>query len=194
VLKTDNSKPDDPVEVATGIPALWFDRFQRELSPSQDAGRVQVLLAVKAVAHRAEAAQAEWLVPHGLNLALFNVLILLWGAEGRARPLSHISRALVCSSAHATKVVNQLVRAGLVSREGDPGDRRTVLARLTPEGERGPGHRPTPRRPRGSRPRRVFEVEMRGPDQAPGGVPGRVRAVSECRCFWPGRGGIIGAI
>lgn len=126
----------DDVLRALGVPDLWFGRFRRELCGSGDASPVQAILAIRNVAHRVEEALGAWLTPHGLSLGQFNVLITLWGADGLARPMSDIGRALVTSPANATKLVAQLEAAGLIRREDDPGDRRGVLARLTPEGER----------------------------------------------------------
>jgi len=117
------------------VPADWFERFRRELSPSGSASPIRAMHAVRAVTHAAEAIMDGWLAPHGLSLGRFNVLICLWGAPGLARPMSDLRRAVISSPAHATKLVGQLEAAGLVRREADPADGRGVLARLTPAGE-----------------------------------------------------------
>jgi DNA-binding MarR family transcriptional regulator len=43
-----------------------------------------------------------------------------------------LARALSVTSGATTRVIDSLVAAGHVRREGDPGDRRRVLVRLTP--------------------------------------------------------------
>jgi DNA-binding MarR family transcriptional regulator len=49
---------------------------------------------------------------------------------------SRLADAVLCTSGGMTKIVDRLVRAGLVARETDPTDRRGVLVRLTAAGVR----------------------------------------------------------
>ena len=49
--------------------------------------------------------------------------------------MSEVAGAILYSSGAATKLLDSLVRAGLVVRESSPDDRRTVWAALTPAGK-----------------------------------------------------------
>jgi DNA-binding MarR family transcriptional regulator len=49
---------------------------------------------------------------------------------------SHFSRALMLTASGATKRLDRLEQAGLISRLPDPGDRRGILIALTPKGRR----------------------------------------------------------
>lgn len=84
-----------------------------------------------------ETLQDECLAPHGLGFTDYAVLRVLHNepAPHQLSP-SRLAEAVLCTSGGMTKVVDRLTRAGLVSRETDPRDRRGVLVRLTPAGRR----------------------------------------------------------
>ncbi len=83
-----------------------------------------------------EALQRECLSEHGLAFREYSVLRLLQRAPaGRLAP-SLLAQRIVCTTGAMTKLVDRLVRTGLVRRTPDPEDRRGVLVALTPEGER----------------------------------------------------------
>ena len=69
-------------------------------------------------------------VTMGQGLAL-----LALKAEGQAK-MRQLTEALGVSAGTATRVVDNLVRDGLVERTSDPADRRHVCVRPTPRGER----------------------------------------------------------
>lgn len=60
------------------------------------------------------------------------VLEHLVGHEGC--PQGDIARACVMDKSTVTSVLTRMERTGLVERRADPGDRRTILVRLTDEG------------------------------------------------------------
>jgi len=75
----------------------------------------------------------EWL--HlDLTTPQLKVILLLF-ISGPSR-MSEIASALGVSLATATGVLDRLVERGLVIREGHPEDRRVVICRLSPEGEK----------------------------------------------------------
>jgi len=75
----------------------------------------------------------EWL---HLNLTTPQLkVVLLLFISGPSR-MSEIASALGVSLATATGVLDRLVEWGLVIREGHPEDRRVVICRLSPEGEK----------------------------------------------------------
>jgi DNA-binding MarR family transcriptional regulator len=75
----------------------------------------------------------EWL-ELDLTAGQLRALLLLY-TNGPTR-MSDISSALGVSMATATGVIDRTVERGIVVRESDPNDRRIVLCRVSPEGER----------------------------------------------------------
>ncbi|SFG88061.1 DNA-binding transcriptional regulator, MarR family [Actinopolymorpha cephalotaxi] len=67
----------------------------------------------------------------GLSLAQFRILELV--SRGTERS-THIATRLATSKPAITVVVDGLVAAGLLTRRGEPGDRRVVRLALTDEG------------------------------------------------------------
>jgi DNA-binding MarR family transcriptional regulator len=74
----------------------------------------------------------EWL-RLDLTTPQLKVVLLLF-ISGPSR-MSEIASALGVSLATATGVVDRLVERDILTREGDPGDRRVVLCRLSEKGE-----------------------------------------------------------
>jgi DNA-binding MarR family transcriptional regulator len=83
---------------------------------------------------------AELLKPYELTPAQYNVLRILRGAlaEGeerdRARTCGDICARLVTFEPDLTRLLDRLVRQGLVERERDDRDRRVVRSRITAKG------------------------------------------------------------
>jgi DNA-binding MarR family transcriptional regulator len=75
----------------------------------------------------------EWLALD-LTAGQLRALLLLY-TNGPTR-MSDISSALGVSMATATGVIDRMVERGIVVRESDPNDRRIVLCRMSPEGEK----------------------------------------------------------
>lgn len=72
----------------------------------------------------------------GLPLAWYDVLLELAAErEGRLR-MSELGERAVLSRTRISRVVDELVRAGLVTREKNPDDGRSSFATITPEGRR----------------------------------------------------------
>jgi DNA-binding MarR family transcriptional regulator len=83
---------------------------------------------------------AEALRPHDLTPAQYNVLRILRGAlhepaeKDHARTCGDICDRLVTYEPDVTRLLDKLVRQGLVERERDRADRRVVRSRITPKG------------------------------------------------------------
>lgn len=90
-----------------------------------------LLGAAKAVEARLDAALGRV----GLSLAKAGVLAHLAGARAPL-PLRDLADLAHCVRSNITQLVDRLERDGLVRRRGDPGDRRSVRAALTPGGRR----------------------------------------------------------
>lgn len=85
-------------------------------------------------AHRvaSEAIDAKLRKVEGLSLPLWEVLVALSRAP-RMR-MADITRLMLVSKSNVTKLIDRLVRAGMVIREDSASDRRVVYAYLTPKG------------------------------------------------------------
>jgi DNA-binding MarR family transcriptional regulator len=71
----------------------------------------------------------------GLPLAWYDVLLELHSAGDRLR-MSELGERVVLSRTRVSRIVDDLVRAGLVAREVNPDDGRSSYALLTAEGRR----------------------------------------------------------
>ena len=71
---------------------------------------------------------------HGLPLGSYEVLLNLGTAEDGAMRMSHLADSLLLSRSGLTRLVDRLVRAGLVERRPCPDDARGLLATITPRG------------------------------------------------------------
>jgi DNA-binding MarR family transcriptional regulator len=70
----------------------------------------------------------------GLPLAWYDVLVALH--EGGPSRMSELGERVLLSRSRVSRIVDELVDAGLVAREANPEDGRSSLATLTPEGRR----------------------------------------------------------
>lgn len=70
----------------------------------------------------------------GQSLARFDVLAQL-DLEGEAGlPVGPLAERLIASAGNITHLITRMEREGLVARATDPGDRRSQIVRVTPEG------------------------------------------------------------
>jgi DNA-binding MarR family transcriptional regulator len=74
----------------------------------------------------------EALGPFGLTPAQFGVLRRIEGGEEVS--LSELARRLGCTNANVTRLVENMVKAGLLEKLSHPWDQRVVLVRVTPDG------------------------------------------------------------
>ena len=71
---------------------------------------------------------------HGLPLTWYDVLLELNTAPGRRLTMGQLGSVAAVSRTRVSRVVDELVRAGLVAREPNPDDGRSAFAALTPAG------------------------------------------------------------
>jgi DNA-binding MarR family transcriptional regulator len=69
-----------------------------------------------------------------LPLTWYDVLLELNSAAGRRLSMGQLGRVAVVSRSRVSRVVDQLVAAGLVVREANPDDRRSAYAAITDAG------------------------------------------------------------
>ena len=90
---------------------------------------MSLLGAAQAVETRIESS----LSPLGLSLAKLNVLGILVGSHGPLT-LGELAQKLACVRSNVTQLVDRLESDGLVKREADPADRRSIRAVITDAG------------------------------------------------------------
>lgn len=71
---------------------------------------------------------------HGLPLTWYDVLLELNSAPERRLTMGQLGSVAAVSRTRVSRVADELVRAGLVSREPNPDDGRSAFAALTPAG------------------------------------------------------------
>lgn len=93
------------------------------------------LFAVLRAASSLESQVEARLATIGLSLPKLAALHHL-ASSGDSLPLGQLAERLSCVKSNVTQLVDRLEADGLVSRAGDPGDRRSRLAVITPAGRR----------------------------------------------------------
>ena len=73
---------------------------------------------------------------HKLSVLHYGVLIALVAAADRQLRMSDLAEKVLASASGMTRAVTRLRLDGLVEREQDPGDLRSVVVSLTPKGHR----------------------------------------------------------
>lgn len=76
----------------------------------------------------------QFLSQWGLSQTKVNVLLLLYKNDALA--LWELGEKLLVSRPNITGLMDRLEKSGLVSREVNPSDRRSLTAKLTPKGKR----------------------------------------------------------
>jgi DNA-binding MarR family transcriptional regulator len=113
-----------------------LDQWGRE-RPDLDVSPMGVFGRVTRLARLQRAASESSMAASGVNSAEFDVLATLRrSGDPYALTPSQLAEAVMVTSGGMTGRVDRLAAAGLVAREQDPKDRRSVRVRLTPEGRR----------------------------------------------------------
>jgi DNA-binding MarR family transcriptional regulator len=79
---------------------------------------------------------AELQAAHGLPITWYDVLLELNAAPGRRMTMGELGAAAVVSRSRVSRVVDDLVREGLVARAANPDDRRSAYAVITDLGRK----------------------------------------------------------
>jgi DNA-binding MarR family transcriptional regulator len=114
---------------------VLLDAWARERS-DLDLGPVAVFSRISRLAHHVDRARRQAFTQHRIEPWEFDVLAALRRA-GTPYELSpgRLLRETLVTSGTMTNRVDRLAGRGMVERHPDPGDRRGVLVRLTPEGK-----------------------------------------------------------
>lgn len=104
------------------------------MNQSDGAGAtVDLTMSLLGAAHAVEARIESSLSPLGLSLAKLNVLGILVSSNGPLT-LGDLAGKLACVRSNVTQLVDRLESDGLVRREADPADRRSIRAVITDAG------------------------------------------------------------
>ena len=76
----------------------------------------------------------ELQVTHNLPLTWYDVLLELSAAPEGRLTMGELGQLVVVSRSRVSRVVDELVRAGLVTKQSNPDDRRSAFAVITDEG------------------------------------------------------------
>jgi DNA-binding MarR family transcriptional regulator len=101
-------------------------------APDAMVAATSIARAQQIVLARVDAA----LAPFGLTFSRFEALALLHFSRAGSLPMGRMGARLQVHPTSVTNTVGRLEAGGLVRRAPADGDRRTVLAEITPEGRR----------------------------------------------------------
>lgn len=118
--------PTDPIELAR---ANWVTHGWPE-----SADGMALITSIMRVQQVFLARVESVLRPHGLTFARYEVLRLLGFSRRGALPVGKIGERLQVHPASVTNAVQRLEADGLVERQANPRDGRSVIAAITPKG------------------------------------------------------------
>jgi DNA-binding MarR family transcriptional regulator len=98
----------------------------------QSASMPEVFQLIELADKRLKRIQRETIREADLTPPQYFILTLLWEKDGR--PFKEMAAAAHSSRASMTGIVDTLERKGLVTREPNPDDRRSLLVKLTEKG------------------------------------------------------------
>jgi DNA-binding MarR family transcriptional regulator len=120
--------PFDPIVEAR---RQWDEHWHSESSPNM-AAVTSIMRAQQIILARLN----ELLGPLDLTFPRYEALMLLFYSRRGELPLGKISDRLQVHRASVTNVIDRLAESGYAERIAHERDRRTVLARITPQGKR----------------------------------------------------------
>jgi DNA-binding MarR family transcriptional regulator len=109
--------------------AIQSDIKPKPGSSPEEVAHLEMMRTMEAVSHRF----AQVLKAEDLSSTQYNVLRILRGAP-EGLPCGEISNRMVTRDSDITRLLDRLEKRSLVSRSRESKDRRTVWARITPEG------------------------------------------------------------
>lgn len=116
--------------------AMTHSKRQRETAATDSPGIRAWAALLRVHAALVPALDRELQAKTGLPLAWYDVLLELNAAPERRLPMSELGARVVLSRSRASRVVDELERAGYVTRESHPSDRRSTYATISPAGLR----------------------------------------------------------
>ena len=111
--------------------------IDREIRQTKPFGSLQhqVVINLMRTTRAVEESWAQYLKrSEGISPSQYNILRILRGARPKAAKISEISERMVTRDPDVTRLVDRLIKQGLVRRERDSEDRRVVLVEITTAG------------------------------------------------------------
>jgi DNA-binding MarR family transcriptional regulator len=110
-------------------------RDELHISKPMEPGQEIMLAVLLSREYVARLSDDRLFKPAKITDQQFNVLRILKGGPAEGYLIRELRRRMISHSADVPRLVERMVRAGLVARREDPADRRGSLVRLTPEGD-----------------------------------------------------------
>jgi DNA-binding MarR family transcriptional regulator len=123
-----------PPQLPLAPPPTVAEALRNRLS-GRELEAVGAVFAVRTTAQHMDNAITEWMADSAASPARFQILMLLWAAQGRGVPHKEIVAALGVTRATVSGLMAALERDGLVRSSVARDDRRNLLARLTSKGK-----------------------------------------------------------
>jgi DNA-binding MarR family transcriptional regulator len=95
----------------------------------------KAIINVVYTANLFQARLAQLLKPFGLTLQQFNILRILRGQHGNPIALYEVKNRMIDRNPDVSRIVDRMVRKGLIERAICPSDKRQADLRLLPKGE-----------------------------------------------------------
>jgi DNA-binding MarR family transcriptional regulator len=130
VARTKRTAPAPSADAVDRIAAQW-----RAVRPDLDVAPVEVIGRVSRLARLVDRRLAENFARHGIEAWMYDMLATLRrGGEPYELTAGELVRQSMVTTGAITNRIDRLEARGLVERAGVEGDRRKVIARLTPAG------------------------------------------------------------
>lgn len=114
--------------------AQTIDREIRQTKPFRSL-QEQVVINLMRTTRAVEEGWIQYLKrTAGISPSQYNILRILRGARPKAAKISEISDRMITRDPDVTRLVDRLIKQGLVRRERDTDDRRVVLVEITGAG------------------------------------------------------------
>ena len=104
----------------------------RSVEEYEHGSMPEALRLIGAIEKKLGRMQRRMMQVAGLTPPQYVALSMLW--EEDQRPLKELADGCHCTRATVTGIVDTLEKKGLVTRQPNPGDRRSILAKLTEKG------------------------------------------------------------
>ena len=110
--------------------------LQSELKQTKpfETAETEALLALQLTSDRLASEGARLLKPWDISPTQYNVLRILRGAHPDGLTCGGIGERMIRQDPDITRLVDRMIKRGLVDRERDEKDRRVVITRITQKG------------------------------------------------------------
>ena len=115
------------------VPPDEVRRRHAEVLDASQIAALDLVFGLRVCAQGMNRLVARWLGPDALRPGRFQVLVVLWSADGPL-PQHDIVKRLEVTRATLSELIAGLQKDGLVAVAPDPADRRQLLVSLTPVG------------------------------------------------------------